>query len=327
MSGEKEPLIEARDLHMHFTTRSAATVKAVDGVSFAVTPGETLGIIGESGSGKSTLARMLVGLARPTAGTVRYLGRDPAARKSSRGPARGGEFQMIFQDPHAALNPRMRVLDSVLEPLGIARRGGRAQWTGQALRLLERVGVAQDVAHRYPHELSGGQKSRVNIARALTLEPRLLVCDEATAGLDVSIQAGILNLLLELQQEIGLTYVLITHDLTVAMHMSDRLAVMYLGRFMEYGPARSIGRRPCHPYTRALLSAEPVPLPSRFRGGNRIVLTGEIPSAVALPSGCRFRTRCPQATPLCAEQVPDWREIGPGHWAACHYATGETAPC
>jgi len=325
MSGEPGPLVEAHDLHLHFTTRGAESVKAVDGVSLAVEPGETLGIVGESGSGKSTLARMLVGLARPTAGVVRYQGRDLADRKSSGGQVRGGEFQMIFQDPHAALNPRMRVLDSVLEPLNIARRGGRAERMDQALRLLERVGIGQGLAHRYPHELSGGQKSRVNIARALMLEPRLLVCDEATAGLDVSIQAGILNLLLELQHEIGLTYVLITHDLTVAIHMSDRLAVMYLGRFMEYGPASSITRRPCHPYTRALLSAEPVPLPARFRGGNRIVLTGEIPSAVAVPSGCRFRTRCPQVAPLCAAQVPDWREIGPNHWAACHYATAETA--
>jgi oligopeptide/dipeptide ABC transporter ATP-binding protein len=333
MSGDPGPLIEARDLCMHFTTRRAETVKAVDGVSLSVRPGETLGIIGESGSGKSTLARMLAGLARPTAGTVRYQGSDMSARDSSRRRARGGEFQMIFQDPHAALNPRMRVLDSVLEPLRIARRGGRAEQTDRALRLLERVGVAQAMAHRYPHELSGGQKQRVNIARALTLEPRLLICDEATAGLDVSIQAGILNLLLELQQEIGLTYVLITHDLTVAMHMSDRLAVMYLGRFMEYGAAHAIGR---HPYTRALLSAEPVPLPSRFRNSGRIVLTGEIPNAIAPPSGCRFRTRCPQATPLCAEQVPQWRGIGADHFVACHYATGddgatggraEPAPC
>lgn len=322
MSGRPEPLIEARDLCKHFPAEGGGTVRAVDGVSLAVNPGETLGIIGESGSGKSTLARMLVGLARPSAGTVRYNGRDLFARHGTGGAARGGEFQMIFQDPHTALDPRMRVIDSVIEPLRIARRVGRGERTERALHLLERVGIGRDLAERYPHELSGGQKQRVNIARALMLEPRLLVCDEATAGLDVSIQAGILNLLLDLQQEIGLTYVLVTHDLTVAMHMTDRLAVMYLGRFMESGPTGGIARHPSHPYTRALLSAEPVPLPARLRARKRIVLIGEIPSPLAPPSGCGFRTRCPQATPLCAERVPGPRDIAANHWSACHHADG-----
>jgi oligopeptide/dipeptide ABC transporter ATP-binding protein len=313
--------LQADSLYKHFRTVGGETLKAVDGVSLAIEQGTTLGIIGESGSGKSTLGRMLVGLTQPTAGTVRYRGSDIFAARHPR----GRPMQMIFQDPHAALNPRMRVLDSVAEPLRIAGRYRAAERRNRAAALLERVDIPIDLARRYPHELSGGQKQRVNIARALSIEPSLLVCDEATAALDVSIQAGILNLLLELQREGGLTYVFITHNLMVARHMSHRIAVMYLGCFVEHGLATRVAERPAHPYTRALLSAEPDPLPASQRRSERILLQGEVPSPTAPPSGCRFRTRCPKATPYCAEAVPEWRAVGPDHWAACHFA--EATPC
>ena len=240
------PLIEAIGVSKHFPVAGGRLLRAVDDVSLAVERGQTLGVIGESGSGKSTLARMLVGLLPPSAGTIRFQGR-------AFGPGR--DAQMIFQDPHAALNPRMTILDSAAGPLRIAGHR-RADRTSQASIMLETVGIQPHLHHRYPHELSGGQKQRVNIARALTLSPGLLVCDEATAALDVSIQAGILNLLLELQQQEGLTYVLVTHDLSIAAHMSDRIAVMYLGRFVEYGPSAQVSGDALHPYTQALLSAE-----------------------------------------------------------------------
>ena len=312
-----EPILEARDLHIHFPT-GEGPLRAVDGVSFAIAPGETLGVIGESGSGKSTLARALVGLTRPTGGTILFRGASLAelSREAARRWHR--EVQIIFQDPHSALDPRMRVFDSVQEPLraiGVPR-GARSE---QATAALERVGIDRAMAARFPHELSGGQKQRVNIARALTLRPSVLICDEAVAALDVSVQAGILNLFAELQEQFGLTYVFITHDLAVAAHVSDRLAVMYLGRFMEIGPAATLVRCPTHPYTRALLSADPAPVPRRLRRTERIVLEGDIPSPVAPPSGCRFRTRCPRAEAVCAEQVPVWRAVGPVQFAACHF--------
>jgi len=316
-----DPIIRVQALKIHFPVRgSDETIKAVDGVSFAVAAGETLGVIGESGSGKSTLGRALVGLIAPSAGTVEQRGEDIFALPARELRRRRRDFQIIFQDPHAALNPRRRVLASVREPLDIAREGGTAERQARALAMLERVGIGAEQAERYPHELSGGQKQRVNIARALVLRPSILVADEATSALDVSIQADILNLYLELQAEFGLTYVCITHDLAVAMHISDRIAVMYLGRFMEYGPTAAISRAPLHPYTKALLSAEPVALPSRFAQDARIVLQGEIPSPIAPPSGCRFRTRCPIAADRCAAEEPAWREAAPGHWIACHFA-------
>lgn len=319
-----EALIRAADVKVHFPVGDTGdTVKAVDGVSFDVRARETLGVIGESGSGKSTLARVLVALTRPTAGTLLQDGVDPFALPAAALREHRRDFQIIFQDPHAALNPRMRVVDSVREPLDIVGDRPRKEREEIALALLGRVGISPAQAGRHPHELSGGQKQRVNIARALILRPKLLVADEATSALDVSIQADILNLYLDLQAEFDLTYVCITHDLAVAMHVSDRIAVMYLGCIVEYGPTERIARRSAHPYTRALLSAEPVALPRRLQSRTRIVLEGEIPSPIAPPSGCRFRTRCPQATSRCATEVPPRHQTEGDHWVACHYPVGD----
>jgi oligopeptide/dipeptide ABC transporter ATP-binding protein len=214
----------------------------------------------------------------------------------------------------------MRILSSVLEPLELAGEGTRAERLARAREALDRVGLPSEVGERYPHQLSGGQKQRVVIARALTLRPKLIVCDEVVAALDMSIRGDVLNLFADLQREFGLTYVFITHDLAVVSHISERIAVMYLGRFVELGPTESVSERPLHPYTQALLSAEPRPLPSSMRGDERIVLEGEIPSPIDPPSGCRFRTRCRYAQDLCANRTPDWRELAPGHWVACHFA-------
>lgn len=313
--------IAVEDLRIHFpTSRGKETVKAVDGVSFAVNPGETFGVIGESGSGKSTLGRAIVCLLPPTAGKVLHNGQDPYALGRSELRMRRREYQIVFQDPNAALNPRMTIGQSVREPLDIVGDGSKAEREARALASLDRVGLGAVFANRYPHELSGGQKQRVNIARVLTLRPKLIVCDEVVAALDVSIRSDILNLFADLQREFGLTYVFITHDLGVVSHISDRIAVMYLGVFVEMGPAEQLVESPLHPYTEALLSAEPIPLPSHMRTDKRIVLEGEIPSPVDPPSGCRFRTRCRYAVDRCAAERPEWREYHPGHWVACHFA-------
>ena len=314
-SKKAAPVVEAQELRVQFSA-----IRAVDGVSFTVEHGETFGVIGESGSGKSTLGRTLVCLLKPNHGRILHDGADPFALYGEAFRAHRRDYQIVFQDPNAALNPRMTILDSVREPLDILREGSRGERMDRAFKTLDRVGLSPSFAARYPHELSGGQKQRVNIARALTVQPRLLVCDEVVAALDVSIQADILNLLAELQSEFGLTYVFITHDLGVVSHVSDRIAVMYLGIFVELGPADAIRRHPKHPYTEALLSAEPTPLPAAMRTRERIILEGEIPSPAAPPSGCRFRTRCRFAEPICASQVPQFREVGAGHWAACHFA-------
>ena len=297
-----------------------ATVKAVDGVDFDVRRGETFGIIGESGSGKTTIGRALVFLLKPSAGAILHNGVDPLALPRRQFQSHRRDYQIIFQDPNAALNPRMTILSSVLEPLELAREGNKAERLKRAREAMDRVGLPQDVGERYPHQLSGGQKQRVVIARALTLRPKLIVCDEVVAALDMSIRGDVLNLFAELQRDLGLTYVFITHDLAVVSHISERIAVMYLGRFVELGPTEEVSERPLHPYTQALLSAEPRPLPSSMRGGERIVLQGEIPSPIDPPSGCRFRTRCQYAQALCAEKTPDWRELARDHWVACHFA-------
>jgi len=318
---QDHPLVSVDDLRVHFPVgRRGETVKAVDGVSFSVHAGETFGVIGESGSGKSTLGRALIMLSKPTSGRLQLDGQDPHVLSSRELRRRRKDFQAVFQDPNAALNPRMTIADSVGEPLDIQGGLTRVERERAVLQALDHAGLGADFARRYPHELSGGQKQRVNIARVLTLRPRLIVCDEVVAALDVSIQADILNLFARLQREFGLTYVFITHDLGVVSHISDRIAVMYLGKFMELADTEALAQQPLHPYTQALLSAEPSPLPAHMRQGERIVLHGEIPSPIAPPSGCRFRTRCQYAQPECAVQEPEWRQVLPGRWVACHFA-------
>jgi peptide/nickel transport system ATP-binding protein/oligopeptide transport system ATP-binding protein len=317
-------ILQADGLKVYFKTNAGReSVKAVDGVSFGVQVGQTFGIIGESGSGKSTLGRVLVGLLHPTEGRISHGDRETGgSRREIR--ERRRDYQIVFQDPNSALNPRMRIIDSVREPLDILDIETRKDRNAKAMEAIERVGLRPDFARRFPHQLSGGQKQRVNIARVLTLRPKLIVCDEIVAALDVSIQADVLNLLADLQQELNLTYVFITHDLGVVSHISDQIAIMYLGRFMEQGPAEQLTEQPLHPYTEALLSAEPVALPADGRKSRRILLTGEIPSAINPPSGCRFRTRCSFATGLCGEKEPEWREFSAGHFVACHYAGSVT---
>jgi len=326
-TGANRVAMQVQDLEIQFRLKGkSASLKAVNGVSFDVLQGETLGVIGESGSGKTTLGRALVSLVQPTAGAILQDKVDPAALSSKALRSHRRDYQIVFQDPNAALNPRMRILDSVMEPLQIAGDLDRVAIEQRALQALAKVGLTAEHGQRYPHQFSGGQKQRIVIARALTLNPKVLVCDEVVAALDVSIRGEILNLFAQLQREFGLTYVFITHDLSVVSHISDRIAVMYLGCLMELGPAEVIAEQPSHPYTRALLSAEPVPLPLHMRRSAPIVLQGEVPSPVNPPSGCVFRTRCPQAVPLCAQQRPRWREIKPSHWVACHRVGADGEP-
>lgn len=318
-----EPLLAVEDLLIHFRLRGrgSGSVHAVDGVNLTVEAGRTLGVIGESGSGKSTLGRGMLQLAPVTSGRVVFRGVLPAALPRRDRRELQAHYQMIFQDPLASLDPRMKVLNSVAEPLVVQGKLPKREREARALQLLERVGLTAAQAQRFPHELSGGQRQRVNIARALTLEPDLLVCDESVAALDVALQAEILNLFVELQRDLGISYVFITHDLSVAAHIADRIAVMYLGRLMELGPADAVVSQPLHPYTEALLSAQPLPVPRHGLPVDRIILEGDIPSPVDPPSGCRFRTRCPYAQQLCTDEVPQWRELAPGHSVACHFSS------
>jgi oligopeptide/dipeptide ABC transporter ATP-binding protein len=312
-----EALLDVVDLVKEFPARDGGVVHAVDGVSFALAGGETLALVGESGCGKSTVARLLVRLLEPTSGLIRVDGDDiaHASRRALR--ALRHRVQIVFQDPYAALDPRLTARAAVAEPLQIAgRRGDVAQ---RVPELFELVGLGAEHAARYPHELSGGQRQRVGIARALALDPEVLVLDEPVSALDVSIQAQILNLLAELQTRPQLAMVFITHDLSVVEHMADRVAVMYLGKIVEIAPAPDLFAAPSHPYTRALLSAVPEPDPARERERRRIVLTGELPSAQSPPSGCRFRTRCWKAEERCARDEPALIDRGEGHPVACHF--------
>lgn len=318
-----ENIVTVENLKIHFPLKGGQTVKAVDGISVQIRAGETLGIIGESGSGKSTVGRALVGLIKPTEGTLRYGETNISELSAGEYKQLRKNYQIIFQDPHAALNPRMTILKSLVEPMEIQNEGTRESRRKTALAALERAGLAPEIALRHPHELSGGQKQRINIARALTVHPQFIVCDEVVAALDVSVRGSILNLFADLQEELGLTYAFITHDISVVTHVSQRVGVMYLGNMMELGPTETVIDKPLHPYTQALLSAEPRPVPSDMREDRRIHLEGEIPSPVSPPSGCRFRTRCPFATEKCEAEVPQWREIATDHWVACHYATPE----
>ena len=321
-----DPILEIEDLAVHFPMSGGRVVRAVDGVSIDIKGGESVGLIGESGSGKSTVARAVMQLVAPTAGVVRIGGRDLAAAGRRERRLARRRFQMVFQDSGSALDPRITIGSSMREPLevqGVAKGAAADTAVGEALR---RVGLTPGHGGRYPHELSGGQRQRVNIARALVLEPELLVCDEAVSALDLSLQADILNLLDDLRRELHLAYLFIGHDLTVVAHVADRLGVMYLGKLMELGPTDDVMGRPAHPYTVALRSAEPETVPVAMRSRQRIVLEGDIPSPIAPPSGCVFHTRCPDAQPACATDVPAWRPLGPDRWIACHYPRVEATP-
>lgn len=334
-TGESDNLIDVRDLEMHFPVnrgiifqRRVGTVKAVDGLSFSIKKGETLGLVGESGCGKSTTGRAILQLYRPTAGSVIFEGQDltklsgDALRKMRR------RVQMIFQDPYASLNPRMTVGDIVGEPIRVHKlREGKAV-RERVEELLGLVGLNPAFANRYPHEFSGGQRQRIGIARALAVEPEFVVCDEPVSALDVSIQAQVVNLLEDLQQKLGLTYLFIAHDLSVVKHISDRVAVMYLGKMVELSEGPKLYSMPLHPYTQALLSAVPIPDPKVEQQRRRIILEGDVPSPLNPPSGCHFHTRCPIAIQKCKDEEPPFEDFGGGHFAACWRAreSGELMP-
>jgi oligopeptide/dipeptide ABC transporter ATP-binding protein len=316
------PILDVDDLVMHFPAGSGRVVHAVDGVSLRIAPGEVLGLVGESGSGKSTVGNCILRLLEPTGGTIRLDGRDIThlSRRELR-PLRRS-MHMVFQDPASSLDPRMTVGDAVAEPLRLHRIAKGRALDERVAGLFDRVGLLGDLRHRYPHELSGGQRQRVGLARALSVEPRLLVADEPVSALDVSVQASVLNLLRELQEEEGFACLFITHDLSTVEYLCDRVAVMYLGRVMEAGTRQQVLSDPQHPYTQALLSAAVVPDPQVQRERRRVVLDGELPSPLAPPSGCRFRTRCPleeRSLPAAAEEEPQLRDVeGDGHFVACH---------
>ncbi|WP_327026170.1 ABC transporter ATP-binding protein [Micromonospora sp. NBC_01739] len=318
--GPAEVVAELEDLRVWFPT-SAGVVRAVDGVSLQVRRGETVGLVGESGSGKSTTGLALLRLVDPSTGSVRVAGEDVTGWSRRQLRALRRRVAMVFQDPQASLDPRRTVGSSIAEPLIVHRLvQGSAARRNRVEELLDMVGLGGDLADRHPHELSGGQRQRVGIARALAGEPDLIVLDEPIASLDLSVQAQVMNLLRRLQRELGLTYLFIAHDLAAVEHMSDQMAVMYLGRIVESGTPAQIWREPAHPYTAALLSAIPVADPQVERQRRRVILSGDIPSPVNPPGGCRFRTRCPQARPDCAETDPPFVEVAAGHRAACLYA-------
>jgi peptide/nickel transport system ATP-binding protein len=322
-----EPLLRVEELEVHYPIRRGAVmprtvghVRAVDGVSLEIGKGETYGLVGESGSGKSTLGRAILHLTAPTAGSVRFEGQSlVAAGSGAAGRALRRRIQMVFQDPMASLDPRQRIGAALAEPLRVHRLAQRGEVDARVHAALDGVGLAADAAERFPHEFSGGQRQRIGIARALILEPELIVADEPVSALDVSIQAQVLNLLRDLQRQMGLAYLFISHDLAVVRYMSRRIGVMYLGRLVEEAPAAQLCDEPLHPYTRALLEA----LPERARPGPAAApapgVAGEIPSPSAPPSGCRFRTRCPLAAAECAVSDPPLREVAPGRRVACHF--------
>ncbi len=325
MTGANNRILEVRNLVKHFPAaggglvrKSGGVVRAVDGVSFSIRRGETLGLVGESGCGKTTTGRCILQLERPTSGQVIFEGQDLTGLTEAELRPLRRKLQVIFQDPYSSLNPRMTVGQIIGEPVkvyGLApERRRRAE---RVAELLSVVGLLPALAERYPHELSGGQRQRVGIARALAMEPSLIICDEPVSALDVSIQAQIINLLEELQERFGLTYLFVAHDLSVVRHISDRVAVMYLGKIVEIADRQALYEDPLHPYTKALLSAVPIPDPAVEARREHIVLGGEVPSPLNPPSGCVFHPRCPIAIEECKRVVPELREVKPGHWAAC----------
>ena len=316
------PLIEVRDLKQYFNINvgglKTKPLKAVDGVSFAIKKGETLGLVGESGCGKTTVGRTLLHLYKPTAGQIFYRGQEVKTAQEVK--AFRKKAAMVFQDPYSSLNPRMTVSDIIGEPLDIHKMyASRKEREERILELMGNVGLNSEHAARYAHEFSGGQRQRIGIARALAINPDFIVCDEPVSALDVSIQAQVINMFDELQDRLGLSYLFIAHDLLVVRHISNRIAVMYLGKMVELAEADEIYNHPLHPYSKALMSAVPVPDPQIARANRRIALEGDIPSPLNAPSGCPFRTRCPHATEACAESMPEFRELSKGHFVACHH--------
>jgi oligopeptide transport system ATP-binding protein len=324
---DPDAILTVRDLEMHFPLtqgiifqKKIGAVRAVDGISFDVKKGETLGLVGESGCGKSTTGRTILQLSRPTGGHIYFQGQEITHAKGEELKNLRREMTMIFQDPYASLNPRLTVANIVSEPLIIHKIASGKARQERVEELLEQVGLSRYFVNRYPHEFSGGQRQRIGIARALAANPSFIVADEPVSALDVSIQAQIVNLLEDLQNRLGLTYLFVAHDLSVVRHISNRVAVMYLGKIVELADRDEIYERPAHPYTRALLSAVPIPDPKVEKKRVRIILTGDVPSPVNPPSGCRFHTRCPLAQSICKEQEPAFRDIGGGHRSACHFA-------
>ena len=322
---DKKPLIEVKNLKEYFYINTglfrSKPLKAVDGVSFSINKGETLGLVGESGCGKTTVGRTILHLYKPTDGEIWYEGKQIKNRADIK------EFRkkatMVFQDPYSSLNPRMTVSDIIGEPLDVHKLySTKQERQDRILELMGYVGLNSEHAARYAHEFSGGQRQRIGIARSLAVNPDFIVCDEPVSALDVSIQAQVINMFDELQEKLGLTYLFVAHDLLVVRHISDRIAVMYLGKMVELAEAEEIYNRPLHPYSKSLLSAVPVPDPKIARANKRIVLSGDIPSPLNAPSGCPFRTRCKYATEKCAEEMPEFKEVSKGHFVACHH-TGD----
>ena len=328
MADNNTPLLKVEHLHKEFPTGSGfmggkfskKVVSAVNDLSFEIRAGETFGLVGESGCGKSTTGRAIMHLDPPTSGKVYFEGRDISKMNKKELKAMRREMQFIFQDPYASLNPRMTIGEIISEPMVIHGIGTPEERIERVRELLDVVGLNPEHINRYPHEFSGGQRQRVGIARSFILRPKLIICDEPVSALDVSIQAQVLNLLKDLQKQYGTAYLFIAHDLSVVQHISDRVAVMYLGKMVELSDWKSLYAEPNHPYTQALLSAVPIPDPDVQQNRKRIILAGDPPSPIDPPSGCRFHTRCPIAQAKCSEETPEFREIGAGHFCACHYA-------